>query len=112
MAVGQGRVAPTAALPGENGAARFGLLAAGSKSSSVAAMAGTSFSAGLATRRIALALLAWIDGGRQGAAPGGEAWFDAIATAEDAAAHHPAETAPEKAGFGRMAAPETGRIER
>ena len=112
LAVGNGRVAPTALLPGEDGAARFGLLAAGSKSSSTVAMAGTSFSTALATRRIALALLGWIDGGKAGAAPGDEAWFNATAATEDAAAQHPGATAPQKAGFGRMNAPETGRIER
>jgi len=107
-----GRAAPTALLPGENGAARFGLLAAGSRSSSTVAMAGTSFSTALATRRIALALLGWIDGGKQGTAPGDEAWFDATAISEDAAASYPEATAPAKAGFGRMTAPDNGRIER
>ena len=107
-----GRAAPTALLPGENGAAQFGLLAAGSRSGSAVAMSGTSFSTALATRRIALALLGWIDGGRQGTAPGDEVWFDATASTEDAAAQFPAATAPAKAGFGRMNAPDTGRIER
>ncbi|MGI9388575.1 MAG: hypothetical protein ACR2O1_00840 [Boseongicola sp.] len=107
-----GRVAPSALLPGENGAARFGLLAAGSKSGSSIAMAGTSFSTALATRRIAMAILEWIDGGRIGTAPGDENWFDTIASNEDAAAQHPNAIAPAKGGFGRMEEPETGRIER
>ncbi|MEK6217425.1 MAG: hypothetical protein N2B03_09460, partial [Boseongicola sp.] len=112
LVAGNGRVAPSALLPGEDGAARFGLLAAGSKSGSTVAMAGTSFSTALATRRIALALLGWIDGGKLGTAPGDEAWFDATATFEDASMHYPAATAPPKGGFGRMKAPDTGRIER
>lgn len=87
-------------------------MAVGSKSSATVAMAGTSFSTALATRRIALALLGLIDGGSQGAAPGDEDWFNATASAEDAAAQYPGATAPPKAGFGRMNAPDTGRIER
>jgi hypothetical protein len=112
LAAGSGRVAPSALLPGEDGVARFGLLAAGSKSGSTVAMAGTSFSTALATRRIALALLSWMDSGKQGNAPGDEAWFDATAANDDADANYPATTAPPKGGFGRMKAPETGRIER
>ncbi|MGI9394938.1 MAG: hypothetical protein ACR2OY_09855 [Boseongicola sp.] len=107
-----GRAAPSALLPGENGAARFGLLAAGSKSGSAVAMAGTSFSTALATRRIAMAILDWIDSGRIGPAPGDENWFDTVASSEDAAAQHPNAIAPAKGGFGRMTEPETGRIER
>jgi hypothetical protein len=110
--VGDGRAAPSALLPGEDGAARFGLLAAGSKSGSAAAFQGTSFSTALATRRIALAFLDWIDGGQQGDAPGTEAWFDAQATADEAAADWPGRTMPEKAGFGRLTAPATGRLQR
>ena len=112
LAAGDGRAAPSALLPGEDGAARFGLLAAGSKSGSAVAMSGTSFSTALATRRIALALLGWIDSGKLGPAPGSEAWFDDKASAEDADAQFPAQTAPPKAGFGRMKAPVSGRIER
>ncbi|MDD9923604.1 MAG: S8 family serine peptidase [Boseongicola sp.] len=111
-AVGQGRVAPSALLPGEDGAARFGLIGAGSKSGSVIAMAGTSFSTALATRRIALELLNWIDNGRVGNAPGDEAWFAQITPNEDQNAQWPGATEPAKAGFGRMDGPETGRIAR
>jgi len=107
-----GRAAPTALLPGEDGASRFGLIASGSKSGSTIAMEGTSFSTALATRRIALALLDWIDGGKIGPAPGHEAWFQSLAQAEDAAAAYPGQTTPEKAGAGRMNGPDTGRIAR
>ncbi len=109
-AVGQGRGAPTALLPGEDGASRFGLLASGSKSGSTMTMEGTSFSTALATRRIALALLNWIDGGKTGPAPGDEAWFNALAVAEDTG--YPGQTMPEKAGYGRLDGPDTGRMPR
>ncbi|MBT8413655.1 MAG: hypothetical protein KJO30_04930, partial [Boseongicola sp.] len=111
-AVDPGRDALSALLPGEDGASRFGLIASGSKSGSTIAMEGTSFSTALATRRIALALLTWIDGGRTGPAPGDETWFRSTAQTEDAAAGFPGQTATEKAGSGRMNAPDTGRIAR
>lgn len=107
--VGDGRAAPTAILPGADGAARFGLLAAGSKSGSAAAMQGTSFSTALATRSVALAMLDWIDGGRRGDAPGAEDWFQAEAVTDEAARSWPGRVTPVKAGFGRMKAPATGR---
>jgi len=111
-AVDPGRDAPSALLPGEDGASRFGLIASGSKSGSTIAMEGTSFSTALATRRIALALLSWIDDGKTGPAPGDEAWFTKQASGEDAGADFPGHTTPEKAGPGRMRAPDTGRIAR
>ncbi|MEM9970090.1 MAG: S8 family serine peptidase [Pseudomonadota bacterium] len=111
--VGTGRAAPSALLPGEDGAARFGLMAAGSKSGSAYTMVGTSFSCALATRRIALALVDWVkDGGTATPVPGSEAWMDAITTAEDAAADWPGRTRRRKAGSGRMAGADTGRIAR
>ena len=110
--VGDGRAAPTALLPGEEGAARFGLLAAGSKSGSAAAMQGTSFSTALATRAVALALLDWIDIGRTGEAPGSDAWFRNRAAADERRVAWPGQTEPEKAGAGRILAPATGRMAR
>ncbi|CAN0595218.1 unnamed protein product, partial [Ectocarpus sp. 12 AP-2014] len=73
-AVGNGRAAPSALLPGEDGAARFGLMGAGSKSGSVTAMSGSSFSTGLATRAVALAMLDWLEDTTL-PVPGDEAWF-------------------------------------
>ena len=110
--VGDGRAAPTSLLPGEDGAARFGVLAAGSRSGSAAAMEGTSFSTALATRAVALATLEWIDGKRTGEAPGTEAWFQTETATDEAAAGWPGRTMPVKAGFGRMNAPPTGRVAR
>ncbi len=110
--VGDGRAAPTALLPGEDGAARFGLLAAGSRSGSAAAMEGTSFSTALATRAVALAMLDWIDNGRVGEAPGTEDWFHARATVQETSAAWPGRTEPIKAGFGRMTAEARGRVPR
>ncbi len=110
--LGDGRAAPTALLPGEDGAARWGVLSAGSKSGSAVAMQGTSFSTALATRRVALAMLDWLDDGRSGEAPGSETWFETAALADEATAAWPGQTVPEKAGFGRLAAPASGRMER
>lgn len=108
-AVGTGRAAPTSLLPGADGAARFGLMAAGSKSGTAAVMGGTSFSTALATRSVALAMLDWIDSGKVGVAPGTETWFQAKATADETSAQWPGRTVPEKAGFGRLTAPASGR---
>lgn len=110
--VGDGRAAPTAVLPGEDGAARFGIIAAGSKSGSATAMQGTSFSTALATRRIALAMLDWIDGGKQGEAPGSEAWFLQQTVQDETAGDWPGQVESVKAGFGRMFSPERGRVDR
>lgn len=110
--VGDGRAAPTAILPGQDGAARFGLLAAGSRSGSAAAMQGTSFSTALATRAVALAMLDWIDGGKVGDPPGTEDWFQARATVEETAAAWPGKVQPAKGGYGRMAAVPRGRLAR
>ena len=111
-AVGTGRTQPSALLPGEDGTARFGLMAAGSKSGSAYTMVGTSFSCALATRRIALALLAWVAGGRVGPAPGDESWVTSMAASDDAAAAYPGLTKSPKAGGGRMNGVGTGRIAR
>lgn len=111
-AVGDGRVAPTCLLPGEDGVARFGLLAAGSRSGSAALMSGTSFSTALATRAVSQAMLTWMDDGRNGEAPGTEAWFEARVQNDETNANWPHPTMPEKAGFGRMDGPQTGRLPR
>ncbi len=111
-AVGNGRAAPTALLPGDDGAARFGLMAAGSRSGSAAVMQGTSFSTALATRRIALAMLEWIDTGCVGEAPGSETWFQAMAMQDELSLGYPGKVMAEKAGAGRLAAPATGRMPR
>ena len=111
-AVGAGRVAPTCLLPGEEGAAQFGLMAAGSKSGSAALMSGTSFSTALATRMVAIAMLGWIDGKRVGEAPGTEDWFQAEALTHEGIKDWPGDVRPEKAGFGRLTTPATGRMER
>lgn len=108
-AVGNGRAAPSALLPGEDGAARFGLLGAGSKSGSVTAMSGTSFSTGLATRAVSLAMLDWLDD-KSKPVPGDEAWF--ADQAAKTVGHFPGKVVKQKAGAGRMFAPSTGRIER
>ncbi len=110
--VGVGRAAPTSLLPGADGAARFGLMAAGSKSGSAAIMGGTSFSTALATRSVALAMLDWIDGGRSGTPPGDEVWFQAQANQDESQANWPGTTMPEKGGFGRLTAPANGRMPR
>lgn len=114
-AVGNGRAAPSALLPGEDGAARFGLMGAGSKSGSATAMAGTSFSTGLATRAVALAMLDWLKAKEEKkkpipAVPGDELWFQA--EAQKTAGHFPGRVDPQKAGSGRMFAPSTGRVAR
>jgi len=109
---GGGRKEPTALLPGEDGASRFGLMAAGSKSGSAYTMVGTSFSTALATRRIALELMKWVKGGRVGPPPGDEAWMQSLAQSEDAAAGYPGKTKRLKAGRGRMDGVDTGRIAR
>lgn len=75
-------------------------------------MSGTSFSTALASRAVALAMLEWIDGGKVGPAPGTENWFRTRAATDEAAAHWPGETLPEKGGFGRLTAPVTGRLAR
>ena len=109
---GAGRTVPTALPPGEDGTARFGLMAAGSKSGSSYTMVGTSFSTALATRRIALDLLAWVSAGRSDPEPGTEAWMTDKAQTEDAAANYPGKTKRRKAGGGRMDGVDTGRIAR
>ncbi len=111
-AVGDGRVAPTCLLPGDDGLARFGLMAAGSRSGSAALMAGTSFSTALATRAVSQAMLAWMDNGRQGDAPGTEDWFQDRVLNDETNSAWPHPTMPEKAGFGRMDGPQTGRLPR
>ncbi|MEO0915458.1 MAG: hypothetical protein AAFY31_00485 [Pseudomonadota bacterium] len=111
-AVGAGRTAPTALLPGEGGPALFGVMAAGSKSGSAALMSGTSFSTALATRAVSQAMLDWISAGRVGEAPGTEGWFQVEAQTHESAAGYPGATVAEKAGGGRIAAPETGRLPR
>ncbi|MEO9824968.1 MAG: hypothetical protein ABJF50_11190 [Paracoccaceae bacterium] len=108
-AVGNSRAAPTALLPGEDGAARFGLMGAGSKSGSVTVMSGTSFSTGLATRAVALAMLDWIHTPTT-PIPGDEAWF--AAEAAKTIGTFPGDVVQDKAGEGRMFAPSTGRIAR
>ncbi len=109
---GGGRKEPTALLPGEDGTARFGLMAAGSKSGSAYTMVGTSFSTALATRRIALELLDWVKKGRRGTPPGDEAWVQNTAASEDSTAAYPGQTKRKKAGGGRMNGVDTGRIPR
>jgi hypothetical protein len=107
-AVGAGREKPTCLMPSEDGPAHFGLMAAGSKSNSTALMSGTSFSTGLATRAVSQAMLVWISNGKQGEAPGTEAWFKARVDEDEAAKAWPGDTVPEKAGYGRMDRPDTG----
>ena len=108
-AVGNSRATPSALLPGEDGVARFGLLGAGSKSGSVTAMSGTSFSAGLATRAIALAMLDWLEDTTK-PVPGDEDWFAEEANKSNGM--FPGRVVPKKAGIGRLPKPATGRIPR
>ncbi len=110
-AVGDGRAAPTCLLPGEDGVARFGLMAAGSRSGTAALMAGTSFSTALATRAVSQAMLRWLDTpiAERGEAPGTEEWFRQRVENDEAGRNWPGDTTTEKAGFGRMDGPETGR---
>lgn len=110
--VGDGRSAPTALLPGQDGAARFGLLGAGSRSGSAVAMQGTSFSTALAARAVALSMLEWIDGGRVGEPPGSERWFEDRTRGDETTAGWPGTTEPVKAGFGRVTSGARGRSER
>ncbi|MEO0945174.1 MAG: hypothetical protein AAFY06_10080 [Pseudomonadota bacterium] len=110
--IGDGRDQPTCLLPGDDGISHFGLMAAGSRSGSAALLAGTSFSTALATRAVSQAMLDWIAKGRKGTAPGTEEWFKAEAAVGEAAESWPHPTVPEKAGYGRMLAPETGRLPR
>ncbi|MEM7720394.1 MAG: hypothetical protein AAF222_14440, partial [Pseudomonadota bacterium] len=111
-AVKDGRTQPTAVYPGEAGPALFGLMGAGSKSGSAALMSGTSFSTALATRAASQAMLDWISAGRIGEAPGTETWFCDQAKGHKGTTHYPGETVAEKAGCGRIAAPNTGRLPR
>ncbi|MEM8802108.1 MAG: S8 family serine peptidase [Pseudomonadota bacterium] len=110
--IGDGRDQPTCLLPGDDGISHFGLMAAGSRSGSAALLAGTSFSTALATRAVSQAMLDWIAKGRKGTAPGTEEWFKAEAAVGEAAKSWPHPTVPKKAGYGRMLAPETGRLPR
>ncbi len=107
--VGGGRKTPTCLLPGEEGTAHFGLMAAGSRSGSAALMAGTSFSTALATRAVSQAMLGWMDGGRKGEVPGSEQWFADHAGHDEGTQNWPGDTCPEKAGAGRMVGSQTGR---
>jgi hypothetical protein len=111
-AVGDGRTATTCSFPGEGGPALFGLMGAGSKSGSAALMNGTSFSTALATRAVSQAMLTWMDNGRNGDAPGTEAWFCTLAEEDEEQANWPGRTVPEKAGCGRIRGPDTGRLPR
>lgn len=117
-AVGDGRTAPTCVFPGEGGPALFGLMGAGSKSGSAALMSGTSFSTALATRAVSQAMLDWMDGGRNGEAPGTADWFCQKADHDEQDPNHPTrpkwpgDTITEKAGCGRVDAPDTGRLDR
>ena len=111
-AVGDGRTEPTCLLPGEEGPATFGLMAAGARSGTAAFMSGTSFSTALATRAVSQAMLDWIDAGRNGEAPGTRAWFEDRVQDDELNAGWPGKTVSEKAGFGRMLAPSTGRVPR
>lgn len=111
-AVGDGRTAPTCVYPGEGGPALFGLMGAGSKSGSAALMSGTSFSTALATRAVSQAMLTWMDNGRDGDAPGTEAWFCERAEEDEQQASWPGTTVSEKTGCGRVHAPDTGRVRR
>jgi hypothetical protein len=101
---GGGGSAPTASMPSDDGPARFGVLGAGSKSGSVVAMQGTSFSTAMATRRVALALLDWIDGGRpeDGTGIGTAAWLKTLAEQEEQAQRFAGKIVPEKSGAGRL----------
>ena len=111
-AVGDGRTQPTCIYSGEGGPALFGLMGAGSKSGSAALMSGTSFSTALATRAISQAMLTWMDGDRKKEAPGTEKWFKDKAEDDEDHADWPGNTVPEKAGWGRVKAPQTGRLSR
>lgn len=110
--VGDSRDAPSCLMPGEEGAAHFGLMAAGAKSGSATVASGTSFSTALATRAVSQAMLKWISDGRQGEAPGTESWFANLASDEEAKADWPGECVPEKAGAGRIRTDSTGRMPR
>jgi hypothetical protein len=112
--VGDGRDQPTCLFPGEGGPARFGLMAAGTKSGSAALMSGTSFSTALATRAVSQAMLAWLDRPDRTLkdAPGSEDWFRERVEADEEQSRWPGSTVPEKAGWGRMQAPGTGRLRR
>ena len=111
-AVGNGRKTPTCLFPGEEGAAHFGLMAAGSRSGSAALMAGTSFSTALATRAVSQAILRWLDDGAERDAPGGEAWFANGAENDEVTQNWPVAGCPEKVGAGRRVGPPTGRLPR
>jgi hypothetical protein len=67
-------------------------------------MQGTSFSTAMATRRVALALLDWIDGGRpeDGTGIGTAAWLKTLAEQEEQAQRFAGKIVPEKSGAGRL----------
>lgn len=110
---GVGRAAPTAALPADDGAARFGLLAAGAKSGSVLAMQGTSFATALATRMVAVDLLDWSRTAADSVlGAGSAAWMERVATLHEASGSFPGDAAPAKIGAGRLPAPALDRIPR
>ncbi len=110
--VGDGRTQTTCLYPGECGPATFGLMGATSKSGGAALMSGTSFSTALATRAVSQAMLGWMTGPKDTEAPGTEAWFRERAECGESHDEWPGGTVPEKAGFGRVNGPPTGRMPR
>ncbi|MFD0979536.1 hypothetical protein [Tropicimonas aquimaris] len=94
-----GRSAPTAALPTEDGAAIYGRLAAGSADGSVVAMRGTSFAAPQAVRFVALARL------RGELAKSGTELLTEQASRDEAQAGFPTGRMTVKSGAGRMRSP-------
>lgn len=94
-----GRLAPTAALPSEDGYAHPGRLGAGAGDGSVVAMSGTSFATAEATRLVARAKLAALAAGAP--LPDGRAVLAGAGQAAEAAAHHPTPTIAVKTGRGR-----------
>lgn len=103
---GDGRSAPTAALPTDDGHAHFGRLAAGAADGSVVAMRGTSFAAPQATRLIALARLKGdVD------TPGASLLAD-MAARDEATAGFPHGRVIAKTGAGRLRSPIEARVTR
>lgn len=98
----------TASLPTEAAPAHFGLRAAGSKSSALVNLRGTSFAAGLATRQVVDLLLDWCANGRSGSV----ASYAAVAKAADKGAGFAGKAHPLKVGSGRVPASPARALDR
>lgn len=126
-----GREAPSVLYPTDDSPSHFGLLAAGSKDGSVAALQGTSMATALATRDVTIAILDWLEDTSGLARPPDEAWLRSLADDNRRQNTRPYSHLPKqdmirqkrrnerfnrynalKQGAGRVPMPRTGRLPR